>query len=84
MIALAKKNNPTARFAVMDIRNMDEIKTTYDGIVCGFCLPYLSQTDSQKLITDCYSLFNEEGLLYISFVEGNPNESEFKTTSSGD
>jgi 2-polyprenyl-3-methyl-5-hydroxy-6-metoxy-1,4-benzoquinol methylase len=84
MIGLAKKNNPTARFAIMDIREIDEIKAKYDAVICGFCLPYLSQTDSQKLIADCYSLLNEEGLLYISFVEGNPDNSGFKAASSGD
>jgi trans-aconitate methyltransferase len=84
MIVLAKKNNPTARFDIMDIRQIEEIKTKYDGIICGFCLPYLSQTDSEKFIADCYSLLNEEGLIYISFVEGNPDKSGFRTTSSGD
>ncbi len=84
MIELAKKNNPTASFTIMDSRHIDEIKIRYDGIICGFCLPYLSQTDSQKLITDCYNLLNEEGVIYISFVEGNPNKSDFKTASSGD
>ncbi|MBP8669619.1 MAG: class I SAM-dependent methyltransferase, partial [Bacteroidia bacterium] len=64
MIELAEKNNPTAKFAVMDSRQIDELKTNYDGIVCGFCLPYLSQTDSQKLIADCYNLLNENGLTY--------------------
>ncbi|TAE66519.1 MAG: class I SAM-dependent methyltransferase [Bacteroidetes bacterium] len=83
MIELAKKNNPTATFAVLDSRKIDEIKTKYDGIVCGFCLPYLSQTDSQKLIADCFNLLNENGLLYISFVEGNPNKSDFQVGSSG-
>jgi 2-polyprenyl-3-methyl-5-hydroxy-6-metoxy-1,4-benzoquinol methylase len=67
MIELANKNNPTASFAIMDSRQIDEIKTKYDGIICGFCLPYLSQTDSQKLVADCYNLLNENGLLYISF-----------------
>lgn len=84
MIELAKKNNPTARFAIMDIRQIDEIKTKYDGIICGFCLPYLSQTDIQKMIIDCYSLLNEEGVIYISFVEGNSDKSGFKTASTGD
>ena len=84
MIKLAQKNNPTARFDTMDIRKIDEIKSKYDGIICGFCLPYLSLTDSQKLLADCYSLLTEEGLIYISFVEGNPNKSGFKTASSGD
>ena len=84
MIKLAKKNNPSASFAIMDCRQIDEIKTKYDGIVCGFCLPYLSQTDSQKLITDCYNLLNENGLIYISFVEGDPIKSDFRVSSSGD
>ncbi len=84
MIELAEKNNPTAKFAVMDSRQIDELKTNYDGIVCGFCLPYLSQTDSQKLIADCYNLLNENGLIYLSFVEGNPIRSDFQVSSSGD
>ena len=84
MIELAKKNNPSVSFAIMDSRQIDEIKTKYDGIVCGFCLPYLSQKDSRKLITDCYNLLNENGLIYISFVEGDPSKSGFQITSSGD
>lgn len=83
MITLAKKNNPTANFAVMDSRNIEELKTTFDGIVCGFCLPYLSPTDSVKFLTDCYHLLNENGLLYLSFVEGDPTKSDFQTSSSG-
>ena len=84
MIKLAKKNNPTARFAIMDSRQIDDIKTKFDGIVCGFCLPYLSQTDSLKLITDCYNLLNENGLIYFSFVEGEPSKSDFQIGSNGD
>jgi SAM-dependent methyltransferase len=84
MIALAKKNNPTASFGIMDSRHIDKIQSTYDGIICGFCLPYLSQKDSQKLVTDCYHLLNENGLLYISFVEGDPGKSGFQAASSGD
>jgi 2-polyprenyl-3-methyl-5-hydroxy-6-metoxy-1,4-benzoquinol methylase len=84
MIELAKKNNPTASFVLMDSRQIDEIKTKYDGIVCGFCLPYLSHADSPKFITDCSNLLNDDGLLYISFVEGDPGKSDFQIGSSGD
>jgi 2-polyprenyl-3-methyl-5-hydroxy-6-metoxy-1,4-benzoquinol methylase len=84
MIELAQKNNPTARFAIMDSRKIDEIKAKYDGIVCGFCLPYLSHSDSQKLISDCNFLLNENGLLYLSFVEDELEKSGFQTGSSGD
>ena len=84
MIELAKINNPTASFAAMDCREIDSIKTKFDAIVCGFCLPYLSQADSQKLITDSYHLLNESGLIYMSFVEGDPRKSGFQISSSGD
>jgi SAM-dependent methyltransferase len=84
MIELAKKNNPTACFAIMDSRHIDHIQTKYDGIVCGFCLPYLSQTDSKKLIADCFHLLTENGLIYLSFVEGDPRKSGFQVAGSGD
>lgn len=84
MIELAKKNNPSASFDIMDCRRIDKLKTKYDVIICGFCLPYLSQSDSKKLIVDCYNLLNENGLMYISFVEGNPIESDFQVSTSGD
>lgn len=84
MIELAKKNNPTASFNIMDSREIDEIKTKYDGIICGFCLPYLSHSDSRKFITDCYNLLNEDGLIYISFVEGDQNKSDFQIGSGGE
>ena len=84
MIELAKANNPTASFQVMDIRQIDQIESKFDGIVCGFCLPYLSETDCQKLIVDSYNLLDNDGMLYISFVEGDPTDSGFQTSSSGD
>jgi 2-polyprenyl-3-methyl-5-hydroxy-6-metoxy-1,4-benzoquinol methylase len=83
MVELAKKNNPTASFAIMDSRQIDEIETKYDGIVCGFCLPYLSHPDSRKFILDCHHLLNGNGLIYISFVEGDPAQSDFQIGSNG-
>lgn len=83
MVELAQKNNPAAKFAVMDSRHIDELKTKFDGIIAGFCLPYLSQTDCRKLVSDCCHLLNEGGLLYISFVEGNPGKSGFQVSSTG-
>ena len=84
MIELAQKNNPSANFATMDSRQIGKLNKKYDGIVCGFCLPYLSQKDSIKLISDCNKLLNENGILYLSFVEGDPNKSDYQIGSSGD
>ncbi len=83
MIELAKKNNPTASFAVIDSRQINHLETKYDGIIGGFCLPYLSHTESNELIANAYDLLNENGLIYLSFVEGDPAESNFKVGSGG-
>lgn len=83
MIELAKKNNPTASFAIVDSRNINELNTKFDGIVCGFCLPYLSHSDSKKFIRDCSNLLNENGFLYLSFVEGDPKKSDFQVSNNG-
>ncbi len=83
MVELARQNNPTAHFAVMDSRQINNLDSTYDGIVCGFCLPYLSQTETNELIANSYDLLNENGLLYLSFVEGDPDKSDFKAGSGG-
>ncbi|AKQ44876.1 methyltransferase type 11 [Rufibacter radiotolerans] len=84
MIELAKENNPSASFAILDSRFISSLTTKYDGIICGFCIPYLSQTECVKLISDSYNLLNDNGLLYLSFVEGDPAKSDFQTSSSGD
>lgn len=84
MIELAKINNPTARFIQFDTRNLDELNDKFDGIVCGFVLPYISHIDSLKFIRDCYTLLNEGGLLYISFAEGQAEKSDFKFGITGD
>ena len=84
MIELAQKNNPNANYSIMDTRNISEFKTKFDGIICGFCLPYLSYNDSVKLISDSYNLLNDYGIIYISFVEGDPNNSGYQFGSSGD
>ena len=84
MIELASKNNPSAKFKTMDCRDLSEFKTPFDAIICGFCLPYLTVTDCVKLIKDCSNLLNPNGLLYLSFVEGDPEKSAYQTGSSGD
>lgn len=84
MIELAKKNNPTASFAILDSRQISELKTKYNGIVSGFCLPYLSHTDCNLFISHCHDLLHENGILYLSFVEGDPTKSDFQVGSSGD
>lgn len=84
MIALAQENNPNARFAIMDCREIDQLKSKFDAIVCGFCLPYMSTEACAKFIENCAQLLTENGLIYLSFVEGDPTKSDFQVSSTGD
>jgi len=84
MISLAEKNNPSANFKVMDCRNIDQLTNKVDAIMCGFCLPYLSETDNLKFLMDCSKLLLQEGTIYLSFVEGEYSLSGYQTGSSGD
>ena len=84
MIELAKANNPTASFEVMDCRDIDKLTKKYDGVMCGFCLPYLTKEEAIKLITDASILLNAKGVLYISTMEDDYSKSGLKKGSTGD
>lgn len=84
MIELAKKNNPKANFKVMDCRALDQLNESYDAIICGFCMPYLSKEDCATLIQNSTSLLNENGILYFSTIEGDYQNSGFEFGSTGD
>ena len=84
MIELARKNNPKAEFEVMDCRDIYKLNDKFDGIICGFCMPYLSKQDCAKMIADCQQLLKDNGIVYFSTIEGNYKDSGFETGSSGD
>jgi ubiquinone/menaquinone biosynthesis C-methylase UbiE len=85
MLELAKANCPGAEFHLLDCRDMSAITETYDGILCGFCLPYLSDEESAKLIRNCAAILKPEGSLYLSCMEeGEHCQSGIKTNSAGD
>ncbi|WP_299248108.1 class I SAM-dependent methyltransferase [uncultured Aquimarina sp.] len=83
MVKLAQKNNPAVDFKVMDGRKINTIQSKFDGIISGFYLPYLSKSDRFNFIKDCERLLNNNGILYISFVEGDQNNSGYQTGSTG-
>lgn len=84
MIELARKNNPKAEFICIDGRDILSLNKKFDAIICGFCIPYLNETDCQNLFNDCSTLLNQEGLVYMSFVHGESSQSGYQTNSAGD
>ncbi|TGD59072.1 class I SAM-dependent DNA methyltransferase [Flavobacterium humi] len=84
MIELAKTNNPSAGFQLMDCRDILSLHKKYDGIICGFALPYLSKTAAGKLFADAFEALHPNGTLYISTMEETQdNKSGFKNSSDG-
>lgn len=84
MIRLAKINNPTATFEVMDLRDIDGLEKKFHGIVCGFCIPYLSKIDCVKMVQDNFDLMNKNGIFFYSFIEGDYHNAGFQIGSTGD
>ena len=83
MIKLAAANNPRASFTVMDGRDIDKLMSGYDAVVCGFCMPYLSQEDCIKLFKDIAALLEDGGIFYGSTIEGSYSRSGYEAGSSG-
>jgi cyclopropane fatty-acyl-phospholipid synthase-like methyltransferase len=83
MLALAKENNPAIETEIMDCRDIGKVQEQFDGIVCGFCLPYLSKDDSNKFIKDCSGLLPSGGILYFSAIEDDYTKSNYETSGDG-
>ena len=59
MVELAQRNNPTANFSVLDCRHIKQLGEMYDGVICGFCAPYLSSPELSKLVADAAAILTE-------------------------
>ncbi len=82
MLELARANNPTARFEIMDCRAISQLNKKYAAIMCGFCLPYLSKTEAVQLIADAAGILQPNGVFYISTMEDDYEKSGLKGSSS--
>ena len=81
MIKLAQANNPNADFTVMDCRDIRKLNRSFDGIVCAFCIPYLSKEETKNLIQDISGSLKSDGVVYVSAMEDDYDKSGFETTS---
>ena len=84
MLDLAQINNPTAQFQLMDCREINQIEKRFNGIICGFCLPYLSREEAVELIANVSGLLQPGGVFYLSTMEDDYNKSGLITSSLGD
>ncbi len=84
MIERARLNVPHGEFYATDMEHAAFPSNTFDAIFGGFVLPYIAQQELAPIIQKINSIVTSEALLYLSFVEGNPEQSEWKTNTHGD
>ena len=84
MLELARQNNPTAVFSLLDCRQISAIDQQFDAILCGFAFPYLSKAEAIQFIADASSQLLPNGVLYISTMEDDNSKSDWQTGSTGD
>ncbi|MFY0674192.1 MAG: methyltransferase domain-containing protein [Bacteroidia bacterium] len=83
MLQIAKNHCSAAHFIEMDAKNIDRIKDLFDGIVLGFCLPYLNKEEAIELVETACKMLRENGSLYLSTMEDKNENSKFQGPSSG-
>ncbi len=83
MLQKARKNCPEARFEKLDLRDLHQLNETFDGMVVGFCLPYLSQEDLSTLIADAANKLSEGAPLYLSCIEGKYETPKLQRNGNG-
>lgn len=83
MLELAKRNNPSAHFELMDCRDMALLNKKFDAILFGFCLPYLSKEEAVQLIQTASAMLKPKGILYISTMEDTYEKSGLQWSSDG-
>lgn len=83
MVSLASINLPEAQCRVEDVRTLKNRKGSYDLILVGFCIPYLNRYEVAELIAAACQHLNSNGVLYLSFMEGDYDRSGFQLSSDG-
>lgn len=84
MLQLARENNPTAVFSLLDCRQISTLDQQFDAILCGFAFPYLSKAEAIQFIADASAQLLPEGVLYISTMEDDNATSDWQVGSTGD
>lgn len=77
MLKIGRKECPKAKFEVLDLLELDKLDLKFDGIICGFGLPYISKEEAIQLIKTAKEKLNPNGVLYLSTMEDfNSNSTE--------
>lgn len=69
MLKLARQNVPAGEFVIGDIRHL-QLELKFDATIASFCIIHLDDDEVMELFKRTYNLLNEQGFLYLSFMNG--------------
>jgi predicted TPR repeat methyltransferase len=84
MVELARQEVPAAQFAIYDCRHLLALHRRFEGITCAFGLPYLSPEEVASFIGAADEILDRGGVLYLSTMLGDSEDSCFRPCSTGD
>jgi len=84
MAELAREAVPSSQFAVHDCRRLADLQRRFNGIICAFGLPYLSPEEVSGFIEAAAQILDPGGVLYLSTMLGNSEDSGLEHCSTGD
>ncbi len=74
MLKLAKKNVPTAKFAKMDMTNLEFPNESFEGIVCLYSIIHVPRKFHFKILGKFHKTLKSDGFLLISVGLGDTKE----------
>lgn len=83
MLEVARQQVSQAQFQVLDARELAQVSGQFQGLLAGFVLPYLSPEDVRQLLADAHHLLFPSGIIYLSYIPGQPDKSGFIQGSTG-
>ena len=83
MLELTKANVPKAEILSWDAKVIKAIGRKFDGVMASFIFPYLTKLEVIQFINDSTSILKEDGIIYISTMQGLNSESGYAGPSDG-
>lgn len=84
MIEIAKKEAPQGKFFVLDVKNVTDLKESFDGIYAHAVLLHIQKKEIENVLRDLTDNLKYKGYIYIAVKEQRPNQpdEEIKTENN--
>lgn len=66
MLEIAARNIPSGEFRKMNALEIDKLNENFDGVICAFCLPYISEAEVLEFMKKVSEILNPNGAIYLS------------------